>query len=144
MVEALRFLARPRRKKPALRRRIAVLLAAREETSIIETVFGNAGLDEFEFIRCLKLADEGNEEACLRVTEIAAAVVPHLTISCGPKISAESIAHEYFLEEMVSRINPSHYTWSNDEGDFSDPVTRATRREFNDNDFDPRLRQSSN
>jgi hypothetical protein len=136
VVNAVRFLAKPRRNRPARNLRIKLLLAAWDETSIIDTIFKNAKLDESEFLRSLNLAAEGNEDAYRRVTEIAADLAPHLTISRGPKISAASAAHELFLEE-VSRVDPSRYTYRTDKEDFTDAVTAATRREFNDNDFYP-------
>lgn len=137
VVHAVRFLAEPRRNKPARNRRVTLLLAAWQETSVIETIFEKAGLDDFEFIRSLESAANGNEDAYRHVTKIAAELAPHLSMSRGPKISAASVAHESFLEEAVNRIRPRRYTYNIVEEDFTDPVTAATRREFNDNDFDP-------
>lgn len=138
VVHAVRFLAKPHRKKSAGYRRIALLLAASSETSIIETIFEDAGLDEFEFIDSLKTAAIGDKDAYRRVIEIAANLAPHLSIPLGPKITAPSVAHEFFLKEIVSPLKPSRYTCNPDKDDFTDAVTAATRREFNDNDFDPR------
>jgi len=136
VINAVRFLSKSRRNRPARNRRITLLLAAWEETSIIDTIFADAKHDESEFIRSLRLAVEGNEGAYRLVTEIAADLAPHLSILRGPKISGETATHELFLKE-VNRLKPSRYTYSNDEGDFTDAVTKATRREFNNNDFDP-------
>jgi hypothetical protein len=138
VVNAIRFLAKPHRNRPAISRRVNVLLAAWEETSTIETIFDDASLDVFEFISLLKSVAGGNEAAFQRLTEIAASIVPHLPNPQGLKVSAASAAHEFFLEELVMPTEPRSYTWNDFKGKFTDPVTEATRREFNLPDFDPR------
>jgi hypothetical protein len=138
VVGAIRFLAKPGRGRRAILRKAEVLLAAWEETSIVETIFDDAALRASEFIGLLKSAVEGREVVCPRTREIAAAVAPHLSIPRGPKISAASAAHEILLEEFVSVTGSQGYTWDSYKEDYSDPLTRATRREFRDPDFDPR------
>jgi hypothetical protein len=138
VINALRFLADQRHKSRAKSRRVAVLLTAWEGTSIIETIFGDAGLDEFEFIQLLKSAAEGHEEAYHRLTELAASLAPHLSIPRGPKVRAVSAAHEFFLENAVMRMKPSAFSWNESKGEFTDPVTEATRREFGHSHFNPR------
>jgi hypothetical protein len=138
VVRAVRFLANPAHKGRAISRRVDVLLAAWEETSIIETIFADAGLDEFEFIRSLKSVAEGHEFAYQRLTEIAASVAPHLSIRRGLKVSAASAAHEFFLEYAVMPLEPRSYSWNELKGTFTDPVTEATRLEFGRRHFDPR------
>jgi hypothetical protein len=98
VVDAIRFLAKPGRRRRAILRRAEVLLAAWDETSIIETIFDKASLIEVEFIGLLKSALEGREVAWRRITEIAATIAPLLSIQRGPKISAASATHEVFLE----------------------------------------------
>jgi len=51
--DAIRFLAKPRQKR-AILSRAKILLAAWDETSIIETVFDEIGLQETEFIKLLQ------------------------------------------------------------------------------------------
>jgi hypothetical protein len=152
VVTAIRFLAKRRRNRPAISSRVKVLLAAWEETSIVETIFEDAGLDEREFISLLKSFAEGNELALRRVTEIAASLAPHLPNARGRKVSAASAAHEFFLENTVPQIEPRAYTWDDYNEEYTDPVTEAARREFNLGYFDPhparrrmkaRLRQKS-
>jgi hypothetical protein len=138
VVRAFRFLANPRRNRPAISRRVDVLLRAWEETSIIETIFDDAGLDEFEFIRLLKSVAEGHQVGYRRLTEIAASLAPHLPVRRGRKVSAASAAHEVFLEYAVMRMEPRAYSWNEPKGQFTDPVTEATRREFVRRPFDPR------
>jgi hypothetical protein len=138
VVSAIRFLAKPRRNRPAISRRVKVLLAAWEETSTIETIFEDAAFDEFEFISLLKSVAEGNEVAFHRLTEIAASVAPHLPNPQGPKVRAASAAHEFFLDSKVMGTELHAYTWNNSEGTCTDPVTEATRLEFNLRRFDSR------
>ena len=54
VVDAIRFLAKSGRRRRAASRRVNILLLAWEETSVIETIFVEARIDEFEFIRLLK------------------------------------------------------------------------------------------
>jgi hypothetical protein len=139
VVGAIRFLAKPGRGRRPILRKAEVLLAAWEETSIIETIFDDASLNmESEFIGLLKSAVEGHEVSWRRITEIAAAVAPHLSIPRGPKVSAASAAHEFFLESVVGPIEPRAYTWNEIVGKCTDPATEATRREFANSNFDPR------
>ena len=135
---ALRFLAHHRHNRRTIFRRVEVLLAAWEETSIIETIFDDADLNEFEFIQSLKSVVEGHEVAYHRLKEIAACLAPHLPTRRGPKVSAASAAHEFFLENVVMPRKPRAYTWNELEGKCTDPVTEATRREFECGHFDSR------
>ena len=144
VVDAIRFPATPGRRRSAIVTRAQFLLAAWERTSIIETIFfGAAGLDVFEFIEALKLAVEGDQVACRRVSEIAASIAPYASIQRGPKVGAASATHEFLLEETGQLTGSRAYTWSDDKGnedrgDFTDPLTKATQLEFDQPDFDPR------
>jgi len=135
---AVRFLAKPDRQRRAIFRRAQLLLEAWDKTSIIETVFDDIGLRETEFIGLLKALIEGRDVDCRRIREIAARLAPHLLLRRGPKIGGASAAHEFFLAG-IERVSEAHaYSWSASQEDFTDPVTEATRREFNEPDFDPR------
>ena len=138
VITAFRFLAGPQRSKRAILRKATYLLEAWEETSIIETIFNEAGFSEQAFINLLKMVVEGHEIDYRRIAEIAVALGPALKISRGPKISAASAAHEFFLEEVGQVVNSHGYTWSGIEENFTDAATNATRLEFADPDFDPR------
>jgi hypothetical protein len=139
VVGAIRFLAKPGRGRRAILRKAKVLLAAWEETSIIETIFDDASLTESsEFIGLLRSVVEGREVVWRRITEIAAAVAPHLSVPRGLKVSKASAAHEFFLESVVGPIEPRAYTWNEIVGKCTDPATEATRREFANSNFDPR------
>lgn len=138
-VDAIRFLASPGRQRRAISRKADVLLAAWEETSVMDTIFEGTGLDVFEFVRVLKSVAKGDELAYPRLKEFAASLAPHLAISRGPKVSAESAAHEFFLEDVVPRMDrPRAYSWNEIEERFTDSITEATCREFGLPDFDPR------
>jgi hypothetical protein len=136
--DAIRFLAERDRQPRAIFLRAQLLLEAWDETSIIETVFDEMGLSETEFIGLLKALVEGRDVDHRRITEIAALVAPHLSVARGPKISAPSAAHEFFLASLVRIKGARAYTWSSLEENFIDPVTKATRLEFEEPDFDPR------
>lgn len=136
--DAIRFLGKRRLQKRSILRRAELLLAAWDETSIIETIFDGAGLSETEFVSLLKSVVEGRDVDRLRITEIAATLASVLSVSRGRKVSAASAAHQFFLEEVAGSTKPRAYTWSDLERDFTDSMTTAARLEFHDPDFDPR------
>jgi hypothetical protein len=136
VVDAIRFLAKPGRRRQAILRRAEVLLAAWEETSIIETIFDES-LIEVEFIGLLKSVVEGREVAWRRLTEIAATIAPRLSMTRGPKISAASATHEVFLETVAELLAPRAYTRDPISEIYTDRWTAATRQEFHDPDFNP-------
>jgi len=109
------------------------------ETSIIEGVFTKAGLSEIEFIRLLEAVVEGREVDFRRLRELAAQVAPCLRLSRGPKSSARSTAHEFIKANCSALLKPPRRRGRRkDIGGYADPLTEATRREFDDPDFDPR------
>lgn len=138
VVEAIRFLSRGNRQGRAIPSRANVVLAASEETSIIEEMFRNAGLHEREFLSLLQTLVNGGAIDGERITAIAAAIVPSVRRARGPKIAAASAAHERFLETNAFLGLSAGYTQSGIDGDYTDPRTQATRLEFDDPDFDPR------
>ena len=135
VVKAIRFLAKPSRCPDAILRRAKVLLDAWEETSVIESFFSQAGQDEFQFIRLLKRARDGESIDWQRLSQLAAAITPFLKLPRGPKISAAAEAHAFLAEIGKST---GAYTWNEITGDFVDRQTLATRQEFDDPHFDPR------
>ena len=139
VVGAVRFLAKPGRRRSSIALRARALLAAWDETSTIESIFRSAARDSVtEFAAALKGAVTGDIVACERVTAIAGILLPVLSNPPGPKISAASASHEFLLETLAWEEMSHGYTWSEVEGDFMDELTLATRREFADPDFDPR------
>jgi hypothetical protein len=101
VIEALKLLADCQPQERAWRPRVTTLLVAWKETSIIETIFDDAGADVFEFIRQLEDAAKGQSHACDRLSAIAASVIPYVRTTRGPKVAVESYAHEFFLEDIV-------------------------------------------
>ncbi len=139
VVESIRFLAKPGRQGAAISRRAQILLAAWKQTRIIETIFERAGdAHKLEFIMLLQTSTKGDKLARRRIAEIAADLVPHLPKTRGRKVSAASAAHEFLLEEAARVTKSEGYTYDEYEEDFTDPLTKATRAEFGDADFDPR------
>lgn len=76
VAQAIRFLAEPGRQDRAIFRRSELLLAAWEETSIVDTIFDSAGANKLEFIELLKTFAKGDALARRRIAEIAAEVAP--------------------------------------------------------------------
>ena len=82
VVKAIRFLLKPGRRKAAIVRKAKkkILLAAWQESSVIETIFAEAGQDEFEFIRLLEPARDGNDIDFNRLNAMAVALKPFLVL----------------------------------------------------------------
>lgn len=122
------------------------MLAAWEETSIVDDIFRAASMNDCEFIVMLKTLEKGDRTVCGRLSEIAASLEPSLPGVRGRKVSAASAAHEFLLEKQI--LKSQGYTFSayagkesganGPKGDFTDPMTGATRTEFGDVRFDPR------
>jgi hypothetical protein len=136
--DAIRFLAKSGRHSDSVLARAKIILSISEETSVIETIFESAGLNEFEFLGLLKDVVDGNKNGLKRISEIAALASRTLSIRRGPKITAASAAHEFFMEQTKEKIELRAYTYDDVVGDFTDPLTMATRREFDDPHFDPK------
>jgi hypothetical protein len=120
-------------------RRAKVLLSAWEATSIIETTFDEAHVSEFELIGLLKSVVEKRDYDSYRITEIAAAVRPYLSLNRGPKVSAQSAAHEFLLQQGIDfRPKRRSYAGQGAVEIYVDRLTEATRNEFNHPDFDSR------
>jgi hypothetical protein len=136
----LRFLAQGNRRKRAILSRARVLLAAHDETSMLDEIFGKAVLntEQSELVDLLKVAVNGGPLERDRIRKIAAEVAPSLPSARGRKVSAASAVHEQFLETVERYIGPRGYTYSAYEDDFIDEQTNATRLEFGDPHFDPR------
>jgi len=138
VVEALRTLSRPTTASVARRRRVTSLLQAWEETSILETIFDHANVVVCLFAKELQRCADGACYDFSAIAEMARAAIAVWRPRRGPKVSAASAAHEFFLKHVVPDVDrPRAYTRSESAEDFVDEVTKATRREFNEPDFDP-------
>lgn len=138
VVDALRFLAKPGRAKRSISRRAAALLELWNTTSDLGNVFDAGDVSVFEFEEALEGALRGDIAACRRVTEVAAALAPGLSVRRGPKVSAAGFGHELLLRCVANTVGPKSYTSDPVSGDFTDPMTRATRLAFGNPRFDPR------
>lgn len=119
--------------------RARIILAVYRETSIIERVFDKARISEGEFIRLLEAVVDDREVDYHRVREIAAQVARHLLLARGPRLSAQSAAHEFIkanISDLLTR--PRRRVRRNYIGGYTDRLTEATRREFNEPGFDSR------
>ena len=138
VVDAIRFLAKPGRQKRSISRRAAALLEVWNTNFDLGNVFDGVDLRVLEFAEALKGAVRGDLASCQRVTEIAAALAPELSVRRGRRASAASLAHEFSLACVANMAGPKAYTYNSVSGDFTDPLTRATQLAFGDPGFDPR------
>jgi len=139
-VAAIRFLTRKRQVR-AVRKR-AELLIEISQTTTLDTIFTEAGLDESEFLLSLRSVVEGRAADYQRIREIAALISPCLAVPRGPRIRVESAAHEFFLNPEIGldpRRRRSNYRKR--AAEYVSPLTAATRLEFDLPDFDPRPAQ---
>jgi hypothetical protein len=110
---------------------------------VFDQIFQDAGLDVFAFVRLLESTSRGDELAYLSLREMAASLEPHLPETRGRKITAAAAAYQFLMEDMAEIVGQSAYTWKDlpdgktKKGDFVDPATLATRREFNQKRFSP-------
>jgi hypothetical protein len=72
--------------------RAKTLLAAWKETSIIESIFNEAGLSETEFIKLLEAIVRGESIDYQRLAELAVEVASHLSLARGPGSSLLHLA----------------------------------------------------
>ena len=101
VVEALRFLAQGKRQRRAVLSRARLLLAAQDETSMLDEIFRKAGLNGTELSELVYLLKGGVNGEPLerdRIREMAAAVVSSFPSARGRRVSAASAAHEEFLK----------------------------------------------
>jgi hypothetical protein len=84
------------------------------------------------------LAVNRDERACQRLVEIAEALAPYLPDPRGRRVSVGTGVHLFLILHFGSSGHRPAYTWSDEKGDFVDPLTDATRLFLRDPDFDPR------
>lgn len=136
--QALRRLGNARLETESFLFSSKLVLEAMGGTELTSGLFDELPLfDGLVFIRELRFCLAGDLSGRAEVARIAKAVWRRVAVSRGPKLSPASAAHEYFLESQ-SIFNPAAFTWSPEGEDFTDALTKATREEFADPDFDPR------
>jgi hypothetical protein len=86
--DAIKFLATPRQRR-AILSRCKLILAAWNDTSIVETLFSNAGQSETEFVKLLEAIVQGRAADLGRLAQICAGIAPTLSLDRGPKVSRD-------------------------------------------------------
>ena len=135
--QALRRLANPGLETKAFLAAAKVAREAMDGTELTRGLF--EGLPRFAgllFIRALKFCLAGDLSHRVEVSRISKAIWRRVVVPRGPKLTHASAAHEYFLETQ-SIFEDAAFTWSPEGEDFTDPLTQATREEFDDPDFNP-------
>lgn len=139
VAKAIRYVAKSDHFNKPLRRNIQTILSAWHESSVLETIFEGRDNEVFEFIRLLEMTETGNAVALNRVRLVATEILPWIKIPRGPKISAASISHDFFLTNTVPVFGQNAgYTYNSVTASFSDDASQATLREFGRAHFDPR------
>jgi hypothetical protein len=139
--QALRRLANPRLETDAYIADCKAALEAMDGTSLTRALFDELPtFHGFLFLKELRFCLAGDLSGRAEVVRIAKAIWRRVFVSRGPKLTHASAAHEYFLESL-SPFKSGSFTWSPSEEDFTDILTKATREEFDDPDFEPRSSQ---
>jgi hypothetical protein len=137
--DAIHFLGERPRQRRAILSRARLLIEASEATTIVETIFYQAGLNEAKFLILLKQVIERRQTDHSRIMEIAAAVSAAVPTPRGAKVSACSAAHEFlFRQDLRLPIKRRAYLGRDRLEEYVDPRTEATRREFGRVHFDSR------
>jgi hypothetical protein len=135
----IQYLSKGPRQRAAFVRHAKRLHDAWEKSSIVGDLLYKASVNEFEFARLLKLAAEGHEVDVGRMTKTAAEVASQTSIKRGPKISVPSAAHEFFLKGNIGiELGPWPKPQQDRTAEYVDALTIATRKEFENSDFDSR------
>jgi hypothetical protein len=137
-VRTIRALLEPRTDE-ALLNSAALLLAIAEESSVVDTICCEVGLRETDLLPLLRNLIHGKAVDKEWLAEILEKLTPALSVPRGPKKTAASAAHEFALNGgLPAKLGCSAYTLNDVVGDFTDPLTLATRLEFEEPGFDPR------
>jgi hypothetical protein len=136
--DAIRYLAVPRQKR-AIISRANKILAAWRETSIVETLFDEAGLSETEFIKILEAIVRGEHADPQRLMQLSAELACQITLARGPKIASPSATHTFLLENDLKLTKKrAPYSRRDRSAENCDSLTEATRIEFAQPHFDSR------
>jgi hypothetical protein len=106
----------------------------------IDTAANKADLSSsaFEFLQLVVAACERDEGACRELVRVAVLLAPHLPGKSGRPIAVETCTHLLFQRALEHAGHRSRYTNSDRyDGNFVDPVTRATRLATNKPRFRP-------
>lgn len=138
VVESLRVLCDPAAGRLAKRRRVEILIRAWEETNIIETIFDHAAVNVCHFAEQLKACANRNFNDFSTPAWLAEQAIAAWRPRRGPKVTEASAAHKFFLSYVVRDLEQDRaYTRDPVADDFVDDLTRATRMEFGEPNFNP-------
>jgi hypothetical protein len=140
---ALRGLANaPDQSTKVISRRAAALepLLDKWTRAWIENSIDRCGLQiSFEdFQDLVRRAAHGEPPACARFREIAPLIFRHVPKARGASYRVATVTHALLLVTASIHNRGARYTWSEIEGDFTDRLTAATRRQFQQPRFSPR------
>jgi len=113
------------------------LLCRGDIEPIVQAALDRAGspLHCSEFCEIAAAAAAGEIGAMKEVAEISTAVLPYLCDPRGRHVSPGTGIHLFLLHHIDGQ---RVYTWSDEDEDYVDPLTRATREFLSDPDFDPK------
>jgi hypothetical protein len=108
--------------------------------SLINDIFAESDhLDlAYEFANLLERASKADPAACRRAADIAKAVAGDVPPPRGRKVGVATTTHELLVQRLHIAGKVLAHTWSDEQGDFVDPLPQATRDEIGDPDFNPR------
>jgi hypothetical protein len=133
---ALKSLANPKSSDATVRRAAINLLTISCRTTLLAGAPEDCGADLLPLLRRLLTGDWNARQ---EITVIASRLAPLLTPPRGPSETVASIAHQFFLETFVGLFGGKPgYTRDPVLDQFTDPLTEATRLEFDLARFDPR------
>ncbi len=136
----IKFIAHGGRQRAAIVRRAKRLHKAWESNNrSVGDLLYRANIEDFDFMLWVKSVADGNMQDIGAVTALAAKATPRLSLRRGPKISAASATHEFFLTDPLKVMRaPLPSPGPQRSAEYVDALTQATRTEFKNPDFDPR------
>lgn len=138
IVAAIQFLARPGRSRKVIARKAKVLLAAWDETSIIETFFTTRRSARSDLWTCSNASSRAERSSCGGSRRSRPRLRLGFLFRAGQRSAPRRRRINFCLKSASSVTGVRGYTWNDCDEDFADPLTQATRQEFDRTDFDPR------
>lgn len=139
-IKDIKFLARGFRQRAAVVRRAKRLYDAwKNNNRAVGDLLYRANIEDFRFMHLAKSVADGKETDTDALIAMAAKAAPHLSLRRGPKISSASASHEFFLEDRLGIMRGRlPKPGPNRHAEYVDALTRATRAEFKNDDFNSR------
>ena len=130
IIKVIRYLSKARLLNKTTKRKAAYLFNAHQQFSALAILDIDVE-EEFVELLCDVLHDDTVDFARLR--SLALDYTSKLSPRRGRIASSASVAHEFIMHQLQVA-----YTWDEENDDFIDELTAATRKEFFDPDFSPR------